>query len=265
MAFVRKSIAQSLRTHLPVYIILSGIVIHYISCNSSGLHSHLDAEMANLALSKEREAFARGKEIWFDSTIGNNGRNCESCHPNGEMTNAETYPRYKHVLKTMATISMTHNFAVVNESRGKPWELGSDDANALVLFVKSFANGKNIRNVEPNSINKEWVDKGKITFKSTDLGENGESCASCHSGDVKQNRTNNTIKAINLEGVTAIYPKYSFQHNGVITLEQKINSCIETNLNRAPLPLDDAKIIELCCYIKSLSEGGKVSVAQFGK
>ena len=115
--------------------------------------------VANTAFNR---AYERGKEIWFDKNLGTNGFNCEACHPGGELTNAYSYPRYKHVLGTMATLSMTHNFAVVNETRGKPWVLGSEDANAIALFVKSLSNGYTLRMA--HAFRDEWVKKGKRNF-----------------------------------------------------------------------------------------------------
>ena len=147
-----------------LWIFLIGLLLSTLSCGSVYERQYASAEQAKLASQAEHEAAARGRDIWFDPDLGTNGRNCESCHEKGDMTNAESYPRYKHILRTMATLSMTHNFAVVNESRGKPWELGSEDANALVLYVKSLANGKRINMALPQQFKEQWIDKGKKNF-----------------------------------------------------------------------------------------------------
>lgn len=263
---MREKFKQILKDNTSHVAILLGIVVNLISCNSSKLHQYQHNEVTNHALSMERRTWVRGKEIWLNSNIGENGRSCESCHPDGKLTNAETYPRYKHILKTMATLSMTHNFAVVNESSGKAWELGSEDANAIALFVKSLANGKKINMAPPQTYKKEWIDRGKAVFKNSNLSENGKKCESCHQSKSKRQKSNNhDNKTINLKGIAATYPKYKGHKNRVITLEQQINYCIEKNLNGAPLPLDNTKIIALCCYLTSLSEGKKVAVAQFHK
>ncbi len=215
-----------------------------------------------IAFEAEQKALARGKEIWFDPNIGTNGRNCESCHPDGEMTNAEAYPRYKHILRTMATISMTHNFAVVNESKGKPWEIGSYDANALVLYVTYLANGKKIRMSQPYSYKNECVSKGKILFSDSLFGRSQKSCASCHS--VKNNKVTQKNKLLvpGLKGVAAYYPRYSFRQQRVVLLEQEILFCLNKYLNHSEIPLDDERIVALCCFLTSISEGKRISVAK---
>lgn len=164
----------------------------------------------------------------------------------------------------MATLSMTHNFAVVNESRGQAWELGSEDANAIALFVTSLANGKKMNMAPPKTLKKDCVEKGKDVFINSDLSENAMTCESCHQSiGRKQKSTCEDKNNIDLRGIAATYPKYRKHKDRVITLEQQINYCIETNMNGAALPLDDPKIVVLCCYVTSLSEGKKVAVAQF--
>lgn len=239
------------------------VIAILVSCGSSNIQRYSDPAKAAIAKQNELHALARGKAMWFDAELGSNGRSCESCHPGGEMTRAENYPRYKHILRTMATISMTHNFAVVNESKGTPWELGSDDANALTLFVTSLANGKTIEMAWPLEYKKEWVKKGRFAFSNPSLGSNKMSCQSCHES---QSNTSQSIKdkiPASLKGSSGTFPRYSFEIGKVITLEQQIDHCIETYLQGAPLPLDDETIVALCCYVTSLSEGKKISVARF--
>jgi cytochrome c len=259
---MNKNANHIFKNYLVAIILLMGIVIVNFCCGSSSLQQNQNAEFTNLAHSVERQTYEKGKKLWFNPNNGGNGPNCESCHLNGNMTNAETYPRYKHILKTMATISMTHNFAVVNESKGNAWELGSEDANAIALFVTSFANGKKLRMAPPEEYNEEWTKNGRTIFKSEQLSKNGKSCENCHSEVIKR-KDNNAIPQKSLKGITAIYPKFSQQYNRVITIEQQINNCIESNLEGSALPLDSDEIISLCCYLASLSEGKKVSVAQF--
>jgi len=206
----------------------------------------------------EQKAWSRGKEIWLDPELGTNGFSCESCHPNGEVTFAETYPKYKHVLRTMATISITHNFAVVNENRGEPWKLGSEDANALALFVTGFANGKPIRMA--TAFRQGWLAKGEAAFRSTVLGTNGKSCLHCHRKGGREGGTVEDQKIPSLKGVAATYPKFNPQQKRVILLEQKINMCIEDYLAGNALALNDTNLVALTGYVTSLSEGYKIAV-----
>ena len=266
MIVTKDKLRQFLMNPSLIYLLLLGISMLKINCLWSDVQRYQNAKQIDLARLSEQKALERGKKIWFDPNIGTIKRNCESCHPKGHLTNAETYPRYKHVLNTMATLSMTHNFAVVNESKGNAWELGSEDANTLALFVKSLANGKKIRMAQPNKFKNEWINRGKSAFKSLKLSTTEQTCESCHlKGGKKHGFYDGKMRIPNLKGVAATYPKYSFKLNRIITLEQQINYCIKKHLNGNPLPLNDETIVALCCYLTSLSEGKKVSVARFDR
>lgn len=216
-----------------------------------------------ISVVEERKALDRGKAIWYNPELGTNGFSCESCHENGMDTNAELYPRYKHILRTVATLSMTHNFAVVRESKGKPWELGSKDANALALFVTSFANGKPMRMTEPKSLHKQWIARGDSIFHDVNLGTNQRSCAACHQRIKDKSREFAEAESGPLlRGIAARYPRYRHELGRVVTLEQQINYCIETRQSGAPLPLDSEKMVALCCYLAYLSQGKKITVAK---
>jgi thiosulfate dehydrogenase len=243
-------------------IILLSNCFFLSGCGSQVASRKNEGPKSEQALAAEQQALAQGRQMWFDPNLGSNGRSCESCHPNGEITRAENYPRYKHVLRTMATLSMTHNFAVVNESKGQPWTLGSEPANALVLYVTFLANGKSIRMEGPKDYKDEWVKRGKAAFFDSGLGTNGMSCANCHVNTRAKNRTAEPQPIVPLAGVAATYPRYRPAMDRVVTLEQQINWCLEKKLNGSPLPLDDQTIVALSCYLTFLSEGKKIAVAK---
>ncbi|HDP98278.1 MAG TPA: hypothetical protein ENN22_03725 [bacterium] len=253
----KRSLIPSVMLTLALALMLGigGCILHKFT-------RQLTPAQAKIAYAAEQEMLARGKEIWFDSNLGTNGRNCESCHPKGELTNGEAYPRYKHILRSMATLSMTHNFAVVNESKGVPWEIGSHDANALVLFVRYLANGKKIYMGWPQQYKKEWISRGKVMFADTSLGNNSKSCESCHFKGGKTTHVLDGKTIIGLKGQAATFPRYSLRMEKVVTLEQEIQYCLLSHLKSEQKALDNEDIIALTCYITSLSEGRKVSVAQ---
>ena len=239
-------------------------VFFVLSACSSTQHQSVPATEQNEAANKAiRQSYERGRQIWNDSDLGANGRSCLSCHVNGEMTNAEKYPRYKHILRTMATISMTHNFAVVNESKGEAWEIGSEDANAIALFVQALANGKKMKMIRLGSIDDEWFTKGSAAFIDASLGSNGKSCATCHSLDGKMRKSNESGRGPDLKGIAAYYPRYSPNFKRVIITEQQINYCITQYMQGAPQKLDSELIVSLYYYLARKSEGTKISVARF--
>ncbi len=157
---------------------------------------------------------------------------------------------------------MANNFAVVNENNGTPWVLGSDDANALILYMTSLSNGKQIRLAPPDTYKKDWITKGLAAFQSQELSLNGESCETCHiEGGRKKNLVDNKVIP-DLKGVAARYPQYNYHVNKIIILEQQINLCLEKNLAGHAIPLDDELMVARTTYITWLSEGYKISVAK---
>jgi thiosulfate dehydrogenase len=240
------------------------LLILLISCgrqNSAFRYSPIDATHFEIARQAEQKALSRGKEIWFDQKIGENDFSCHSCHEGGFLTNPDKYPRYKHPFRSYATFSMANNFAVVNENKGKPWVLGSEDANALVLYMTSLANGKSIRLAAPDNYKKDWVTKGLAAFQDRESGLNEKSCETCHiEGGRKKNIVDNKVIP-GLKGSAARYPQYNDQVNKIIILEQQINLCLEKNLAGHAIPLDDELMVALTTYITWLSEGYKISVA----
>jgi thiosulfate dehydrogenase len=51
----------------------------------------------------------------------------------------------------------------------------------------------------------------------------------------------------------ARYPQYRGRENEILTLEQRINNCVERPHNGKPLPLDSKEIVAMACYMKWLS------------
>ncbi|GAB4295618.1 MAG: sulfur oxidation c-type cytochrome SoxA [Thiohalomonadaceae bacterium] len=92
------------------------------------------------------------------------------------------------------------------------------------------------------------VEEGSALFHAP--GYNGQSCAGCH-GD---NGSRLDPKAI------ARYPLYSAEHQGPLTLQQRINDCRERHLDEFPLPYDDVELIALETYVRHLARGEKVNV-----
>ena len=246
--------------HFRTILLILFIFSLLFNCNSTK-HNSPSTDVETLkSQGEERIAYHKGKEIWFNSKVGTNGMNCESCHPGGEMTNAESYPKFKGILKKTVTISMTHNFAVVNENRGQPWVIGSDEANALVLFVTSLANGRSLRMGWPKKFRDECIARGKLLFSDPSIASTGRSCKSCHIEEGKKDHVTQDYKVNSLKGIAAQYPQYSFRQDKVVTLEQEISYCLDKYLNNKSLKLENDRIIALCCYITSLSEGKRINV-----
>lgn len=53
----------------------------------------------------------------------------------------------------------------------------------------------------------------------------------------------------------ANYPQYRSRENQVMTMEQRVNNCVERPHNGTPLPLDSKEMVAIVTYIKWLGEG----------
>ena len=96
------------------------------------------------------------------------------------------------------------------EAEGEAWELGSEDANAIALFVTSLANGKKMNMAYPKVYKISWVETGEGFFKSTKLSENNSTCESCHQskGRTRRSRDKDSIN-LDLRGTAATYPNFT--------------------------------------------------------
>jgi cytochrome c len=80
---------------------------------------------------------------------------------------------------------------------------------------------------------------GRALFGDASLGTVGKSCASCH--DEKS-----------LRGVAGDYPKFDEKLGRHVSLLDKINWMISSNMKGKILPLGDPKSVALEAYLKSL-------------
>ncbi|MEE8448791.1 MAG: hypothetical protein V3S39_04085, partial [Thermodesulfobacteriota bacterium] len=106
---------------------------------------------ANIGLVQADEVGAsvkRGKKLFTDTKLGNNstGLNCNACHPNGNTTGgsvsamgmkmkvpslkgaAAHFPAVKGPKKMVITLDMMNNMCIMTFLKGKPLNLGSQQA-----------------------------------------------------------------------------------------------------------------------------------------
>lgn len=62
----------------------------------------------------------------------------------------------------------------------------------------------------------------------------------------------------------ANYPQYRSRENAILTIEQRINNCVERPHNGNPLPLDSKEMIAIASYIKYLGQNVPVGTVMDG-
>ncbi len=86
-------------------------------------------------------AVKRGGELWKKSW-GRGAKACFACHTRGpnKMTGRRlnTYPKYDKFMKKVVSAQQKINQMIRTKSGGKMLDLGSDDMNALMAFMKTL-------------------------------------------------------------------------------------------------------------------------------
>ena len=101
---------------------------------------------------------------------------------------------------------------------------------------------KMLRDPQVAARRKAWEDlvsRGRELFSDPSLGRTGKSCVTCHTPD-------------QLAGVAADFPKFDEKLNRYVSLLDKINFMISSNMGGKDLPLGDPLSIALVAYLKSL-------------
>jgi thiosulfate dehydrogenase len=90
-----------------------------------------------------------------------------------------------------------------------------------------------------------------VTDPAKRYAGNNLACANCHL------RAGTKKFGIPLWGLWDDFPAYSARIGADITIEQRINSCMERSMNGKPLPVDAPEMQAFVAYIKFLSTGVK--------
>lgn len=94
----------------------------------------LDPELVRKTREETDKVIQHGEALWKDRKLGNNGQNCNMCHPSGSATHPETYPKYKQQFRRVVTVQEFINWCIVAAMRGDSLEIGSAELTALEAF-----------------------------------------------------------------------------------------------------------------------------------
>ena len=117
------------------------------------------AVAASVADSQLEKVIAQGKDAFTHNTFNGNGRFCQTCHLSGGMAPgrlpdgkaipslanaAAVFPLFKPRQGKVVTLSDQIRNCVGGALEGNPPAYGSDELNALVVYVTSLSQGKAI-------------------------------------------------------------------------------------------------------------------------
>jgi hypothetical protein len=104
---------------------------------------------------------SKGKSLWNDTSLGNSGLACQSCHVNGAALNATFAQAYPHKIampSQMAGVGAIHldemvQFCMVVPMQAQPLKWGSQDLAALTAYSAELQKGFNPCKVSKGACN----------------------------------------------------------------------------------------------------------------
>lgn len=127
---------------------------------------------------------------------------------------------------------------IIEEMKAKNPALFAD----VETKILGMALEKMLRDPEVAARRKAWEDlvaEGKGLFADASLGTTGKNCLSCHQPE-------------DLSGAAADFPKFDEKQGHYVSLLDKVNLMISSNLGGKTLTLGDPRSVALVAYLKSL-------------
>lgn len=82
----------------------------------------------------------RGKALFNDPYFAGGVKSCNSCHPNGRGLGKAAQKKEFHIMgKTQKSLEEAVNFCIVNASKGKAIDKGSEEMKDIVAYIKSLS------------------------------------------------------------------------------------------------------------------------------
>ncbi len=77
----------------------------------------------------------KGKALFNDTSLGTNGKSCNTCHPDGSGINGQK-GSFKIMSTKLATVEDAVNFCIEKALRGKPLPKDSQKMKDIVSYIK---------------------------------------------------------------------------------------------------------------------------------
>ncbi len=88
----------------------------------------------------------KGKVLFNDTSLGTNGKSCNTCHPDGSGINGQK-GSFKIMNNKLSTVEDAVNFCVKNALRGKPLPKDSQKMKDIVSYIKILDGKKKKRKI----------------------------------------------------------------------------------------------------------------------
>ncbi len=105
--------------------------------------NYTEADLVLWQQETERLVLEGSRIFHSDELLGStNGVSCDMCHPDGEGTHAETYPKYQVQLGRAALMQDMMNWCLENPCRGEPMSNDDPRMRAMEAYLWAQASGK---------------------------------------------------------------------------------------------------------------------------
>jgi len=98
--------------------------------------------MKKLSKAEKRAAKASlkyGKKLWKDTSLGNSGMSCSSCHPNGKNLYNTPWPRYVKMPNKVVTLKEMVNFCMKVPMKAEPLDVNGKKMAGLISYINAHA------------------------------------------------------------------------------------------------------------------------------
>jgi len=108
--------------------------------------NYTEADILLWQLETERLVLEGSRIFHSDALLGStNGVSCDMCHPDGEGTHPETYPKYQVQLGRPALLRDMMNWCLQNPCRGEPMSGDDPRLRAMEAYIKAQSSGKTLQ------------------------------------------------------------------------------------------------------------------------
>ena len=105
--------------------------------------NYTEADILLWQLETERLVVEGSRIFHSDALLGStNGVSCDMCHPDGEGTHPETYPKYQVQLGRAALLRDMMNWCLQNPCRAEPMDGDDPRLRAMEAYIKAQGSGK---------------------------------------------------------------------------------------------------------------------------
>nr|WP_070959495.1 sulfur oxidation c-type cytochrome SoxA [Hyphomonas sp. Mor2] len=202
----------------------------------------------------QADDFANPGFLWVDrgdqlfSEAIDTGPACISCHADGLVGLAATYPAYDAETRSVLNIEGRINQCRTKHQGASSLAYESDELLSLTAFVSHQSRGVPI-SVDPSGPAASVYEDGERYFQ-TRRGQFNLSCQQCHTENWGKRLRGDTLSQGHGNG----FPAYRLEWQSMGSLQRRLRDC-DTGVRAEPLPYGDPLYIAVELYLAARSNG----------